>query len=88
MKGLVKEGNEMVAANGDDNVRDAGLIAAAQRAEHYEIAGYRSVSTFAKQLGRTEDPELLLLSLDEEKRTDEKLSEVAKEVVNPAAAQA
>lgn len=88
MKGLVKEGNEMIAANGDDTVRDAGLIAASQRVEHYEIAGYGTVSTFAKQLGRTEDLELLLLSLAEEKATDEKLTEVAEQVVNPAAAQA
>lgn len=88
MKGLVKEGNEMIAANGDDNVRDAGLIAAAQRVEHYEIAGYGTVATFAKQLGRKEDLTLLLQSLDEEKATDEKLTTVAKEVINPKAAAA
>lgn len=88
MKGLVKEGNEMIAANGDDNVRDAGLIAASQRIEHYEIAGYGTVATFAKQLGRTEDLPLLLQSLEEEKQTDETLTQVAEQVVNQDAASA
>ncbi|HEX8298574.1 MAG TPA: ferritin-like domain-containing protein, partial [Rubricoccaceae bacterium] len=88
MKGLVKEGNEMIAANGDDSVRDAGLIAASQRVEHYEIAGYGTVATFAKQLGRTEDLPLLLQSLEEEKATDEKLTTIAEQVVNPDAARA
>ena len=86
MKGLVKEGNEMIAANGDDDVRDAGLIAASQRVEHYEIAGYGTVATFAKQLGRTEDLPLLLQSLEDEKATDEKLTMIAESVVNPDAA--
>lgn len=88
MKGLIKEGNEMIAANGDDSVRDAGLIAAAQRVEHYEIAGYGTVATFAKQLGRTEDLPLLLQTLDEEKQTDDTLTRVAEQVVNPDAARA
>lgn len=88
MKGLVKEGQEMIAANGDDAVRDAGLIAAAQRVEHYEIAGYGTVATFAKQLGRTADLALLTKTLDEEKETDAKLTGVAEQVVNPDAAAA
>src|SRR6185437_11125844 len=51
MKGLVEEGSEVIGANGDPNVKDAALIAAAQRVEHYEIAGYGTVRTFAQHLG-------------------------------------
>ena len=86
MKGLVKEGQEMIAANGDDAVRDAGLIAAAQRVEHYEIAGYGTVVTFAERLGRSDDAALLRQTLGNEKQTDETLTEIAEQVVNPDAA--
>src|SRR5690606_24874826 len=58
MKGLVKEGQDIIDADGDDAVRDAGLIAAAQRVEHYEIAGYGCVRTYAERLGRTDDARL------------------------------
>jgi ferritin-like metal-binding protein YciE len=54
MKGLIEEGEEIVSATGDPNVKDAGLIAAAQRVEHYEISGYGSARTFARRLGKQE----------------------------------
>ena len=85
MKGLVAEGQEVINASGDPAVRDAGLIAAAQRVEHYEIAGYGTVRTFAQQLGRTTDAQLLQETLDEEGKTDELLNRIAMQVVNPEA---
>ena len=85
MKGLIKEGNDIIKADGDAAVRDAGLIAAAQRVEHYEIAGYGTVRTFAERLGRTRDAELLQQTLDEESDTDELLNRLAMNVVNPDA---
>jgi ferritin-like metal-binding protein YciE len=86
MAGLIREGEHMVKANADQDVRDAGLIAAAQRVEHYEIAGYGTVATYAKLLGRTNDKEILGRTLDEEKATDEKLTDLATRVVNLDAA--
>ncbi len=86
MKGLVAEGQEVINADADDAVRDAGLIAAAQRVEHYEIAGYGTVRTFAEKLGRSDDARLLKETLEEEKQTDEKLTKMAEQVVNPEAA--
>ena len=68
------------------DLRDAGIIASAQRVEHYEIAVYGSLATWAKQLGLEEDLQALLAILEEEKRTDERLSRLAKRVVNPDAA--
>jgi ferritin-like metal-binding protein YciE len=79
MQGLVKEGEEVVDENSDSEALDAGLIAAAQRVEHYEIAGYGSVRTFAELLGEAEAVDLLQQTLSEEKETDEKLTEIAKE---------
>ena len=70
----------------DQDLRDAGLIASAQRVEHYEIAVYGSLATWAEQLGLEEDLQALLGILEEEKRTDERLSTLAKRVVNPDAA--
>ena len=86
MAGLIEEGEQIVKAKADPDVRDAGLIAAAQRVEHYEIAGYGTVCTYAKLLGRTSDKEILGRTLDEEKATDEKLTELATRVVNLDAA--
>lgn len=86
MKGLVKEGEEIVKADADDAVRDAGLIAAAQRVEHYEIAGYGTVRTFADRLGRADDARLLDQTLAEEKDADGLLNRIAESVVNPDAA--
>lgn len=85
MKGLVKEGQEIIDADADDAVRDAGLIAAAQRVEHYEIAGYGTVRTFAERLGRADDVTLLQQTLDEERDTDELLNRLAEDVINPDA---
>src|SRR5262249_60557519 len=79
MQGWVKEGEEVLDENSSSEALDAGLIAAAQRVEHYEIAGYGSVRTFAELLGETEAVGLLQQTLSEEKETDEKLTESAKE---------
>jgi ferritin-like metal-binding protein YciE len=81
MEGLVKEGKETISEKASPEVKDAALIAAAQRVEHYEIAGYGTVRTFAKHLGLPEAVELLQLTLDEETKTDVLLSEAA-ELVN------
>jgi len=86
MKGLVAEGETMVKAKGDPAVKDAALIAAAQRVEHYEMSGYGSARTFAEQLGLTQAPRLLQQTLDEEKAADEKLNQIAKSSVNRKAA--
>jgi ferritin-like metal-binding protein YciE len=85
MKGLVTEGNEVIAMSGNADVRDAALIAAAQRVEHYEMAGYGCVRTYARRLGYTEAEELLQATLDEEGATDHKLTALAETIVNPQA---
>ena len=88
MKGLIKEGNKVIEATGDPAIKDAALIAAAQRVEHYEMAGYGSARTFAHQCGRENVAELLQLTLDEEGQADQKLSQVAESFVNIRAARA
>lgn len=85
MKGLIGEGSEMLEQEGDESVIDAGLIAAAQRVEHYEIAAYGTVRTFANLLGEDEAAELLQQTLDEEGETDKQLSELAEGIVNEKA---
>jgi ferritin-like metal-binding protein YciE len=87
MEGLIAEGAEILEAKGDDQVRDAALIAAAQRVEHYEIAGYGCARTFAAILGKSEAAELLQQTLDEEKATDELLTELAMADLNLQAAE-
>jgi ferritin-like metal-binding protein YciE len=82
MKGLIEEGSEMLEEDGEESVIDAGLIGAAQRVEHYEIAAYGTVRTFANLLGEEEAADLLQQTLDEEGETDKHLSELAEEVVN------
>lgn len=77
MKGLLKEGEEVIKLKGDADVRDAALIAASQRVEHYEMAGYGVVRTFAKHLGETEAKKLLQTTLDEEGETDRQLTSLA-----------
>jgi len=77
MEGLIKEGSETIEEDASDAAKDAMLIAAAQRVEHYEIAGYGSVKTYADLLGESEASELLAETLQEEKDTDEKLTEAA-----------
>jgi ferritin-like metal-binding protein YciE len=86
MKGLIEEGEEVISAGGDPDVKDAGLIAAAQRVEHYEIAGYGTVRTFAQRPGHQEAARLLQQTLDEEGATDKKLTALAEQSVNPRAA--
>jgi ferritin-like metal-binding protein YciE len=85
MKGLIQEGEEMIDAKGDNQVRDAGLIAAAQRVEHYEMAGYGTVRSFAQQLGMQDVAQILQQTLDEEKETDEQLTEIAETAINAQA---
>lgn len=85
MKGLIKEGEEMVEATGNDSVRDAALIAAAQRVEHYEIAGYGTARSLARQLGREEAARLLQTTLNEEGEADQKLTALAEQFVNAEA---
>ncbi|MGE3317648.1 MAG: ferritin-like domain-containing protein [Planctomycetaceae bacterium] len=85
MEGLVKEGAELIEEEGDPAVKDAALIAAAQRVEHYEIAGYGAARTFAQQLGLNDIAELLQQSLDEEHAADQKLNELAMSHINPKA---
>ena len=86
MEGLVEEGKELIEEKPDPSVLDAGLIAAAQRVEHYEMAGYGTVRTFAKLLGEDKAATLLQETLDEERETDKKLTELAESVINIGAA--
>jgi ferritin-like metal-binding protein YciE len=88
MQGLIAEGEEYVKAGGDSNVRDAGLIGAAQRVEHYEIAGYGTARTLATRLGETEAADKLQATLEEEAEADRKLTEIAESEVNVEAATA
>jgi ferritin-like metal-binding protein YciE len=85
MKGLLKEGAHMTKMNGDPAVIDAGLIAAAQRVEHYEMAGYGTVRTYAEMLGKSEHASLLERTLQEEEQTDERLTELAESHINQEA---
>jgi ferritin-like metal-binding protein YciE len=87
-EGLLKEGSELIKEDADPSVRDAGLIAAAQRVEHYEIAGYGCARTYAKLLGEKDAAKLLQETLDEEGDTDKLLTEIAESVVNPEAKEA
>lgn len=83
MEGLVEEGKEILEAEGEDGVLDAGLIAAAQRVEHYEISAYGSARAMAEKLGHTEAVELLQETLNEESAADEKLTGIAEEEIYP-----
>lgn len=87
MQGLVDEGSEMIEEDFEGEVKDAGLISAAQRVEHYEIAAYGTVRTYANILEEDEAVELLERTLEEEKETDQKLTELA-EGINAEAASA
>jgi len=85
MKGLIEEGSEILKEDGEGSVLDAGIIVAAQKVEHYEIASYGSVRTFANLLGKDEETKLLQSTLDEESETNEILNRLAETVVNPEA---
>lgn len=80
MEGLVKEGAETMKEDYEGSIMDAALIGAAQRVEHYEIAGYGTVREFAELLGEDEHVPLLEQTLEEEKETDEKLTQLAEQI--------
>ncbi|MBA3608535.1 MAG: ferritin-like domain-containing protein [Chthoniobacterales bacterium] len=82
MEGLIKEGQEMIEEDAEDEVRDAGLISAAQRVEHYEMAGYGCARTYAEMLSDDKGAELLQQTLDEESATNQKLTDLAESVIN------
>lgn len=86
MVGLVEEGKEIMEETEDGSMtRDAGIISAAQKIEHYEIASYGTLRTLANQLGNTEAANLLNQTLEEEKNTDVKLTEIAESFINESA---
>lgn len=82
MEGLIEEGEEMIKDFDDPEVRDAGLIAAAQRVEHYEISAYGTARTYARMLGEERAADLLQQTLQEEGETDKKLTELAENSIN------
>ena len=85
IKGLLEEGKEFLEAEGDKDAIDAALIGAAQKVEHYEMAAYGTLRTFALTLGRRDEAQLLQETLDEEAAADEKLTDIAVSSVNPEA---
>lgn len=86
MRGLIEEGKETMDEDLSDPLMDSAIIAAAQKVEHYEIAGYGTVSAWARSLGLDDVAELLEATLSEEKEADEKLSQVAGDVLAEAQA--
>ena len=80
MEGVIADGKELMEEDADPDVMDAGLIGAAQHVEHYEIAGYGCVRTYAELLGHSNFASLLQKTLDEEKATDEKLTKLAQNI--------
>ncbi len=87
MEGLIEEGSDLLEEEGSATVKDAALIGAAQRVEHYEISAYGTARTLAELLGNTEAVSLLQQTLDEEKETDEKLTQLAMSEINVEADQ-
>jgi ferritin-like metal-binding protein YciE len=85
MEGLIEEGEDMIDENATPETKDAGLIASAQRIEHYEISGYGTAAHFAERLGHTEAFELLNQTLKEEQNADTKLNKLAKGSINKKA---
>lgn len=88
MEGLVEEGKEVISSVEKGPIRDAALIGGAQKVEHYEIASYGTLCALAQKLGFTKELKLLLVTLEEEKATDEKLTMLAKQEVNQEAVEA
>ena len=82
MKGLIEEGQEVIEEDGDEDAKDAALIVAAQKVEHYEIASYGCARTFANLLGEQEISNILQQTLDEEGAADKKLTEIAESGLN------
>lgn len=87
MEGLIKECEELLKEDMDENVKDAAIIGACQKIEHYEIASYGTVCTYAKLLDREDDLDLLGQTLDEEKEADENLTDIAESSINFEAAE-
>jgi len=85
MKGIIREGQEVLKGSAAPAVKDAGIITAAQKTEHYEIAGYGSACAFAERLGYGEQAKLLKQNLSEEKKADELLTKIAERHVNKEA---
>ena len=88
MQGIIEEGKEVMSEDAEDDVMDAALIGAAQKVEHYEIATYGTLCTYAELLGLRDAKRLLGQNLEEEKRTDAKLTQLAESVINLEAADA
>lgn len=88
MAGVIAEGQKTIAEKPAPEVLDAALIAAAQKVEHYEIAAYGCVATYAEMLGQGQAHDLLGQNLSEEEQTDQKLTQLAEQIVNPQAQQA
>jgi ferritin-like metal-binding protein YciE len=86
MEGLIEEGKEHLEEDMEPAVKDAALIASAQKVEHYEIASYGSARTWAQEIGQPQVAELLQATLDEEAETDQKLTKLAESLVNRQAA--
>ncbi|MDB5322742.1 MAG: hypothetical protein JWN40_4373 [Phycisphaerales bacterium] len=86
MQGILEEGKEVMGEDADDDVMDAALIGAAQKVEHYEIATYGTLCTYAELLGLEEAKRLLGQNLEEEKNADQKLTDLAEAVINLEAA--
>ena len=82
MKGVLEEAEEMIQAVGHPAIKDAGLISAAQRVEHYEMAGCGCARTYAEMLGEEASAELLQKTLDDERATDESLTELAERLIH------
>jgi ferritin-like metal-binding protein YciE len=87
IEGIIEEGEELIKSRSQPDVLDAGRIGAAQRVEHYEIAGYGTARTYARRLGHDRAAELLQQSLDEEGHTDKRLTQIAESMINPDAQQ-
>lgn len=85
MEGLITEGEEIIDIEGDPAVKDAGLVACAQKIEHYEICAYGTLRTFAKELGQNDAVDLLEQTLEEEKKTDKLLTKIAEKGINKSA---
>lgn len=88
MEGLIKEAEDLIDEAAEASVKDAGIIADAQRVEHYEISAYGTAIAFSKELGKNDVAKILLETLKEEKKADDTLNEIAKSRVNTKAKKA
>jgi ferritin-like metal-binding protein YciE len=88
VRGIIDEGEDLIGQKGDQSVLDAGLIAGAQRVEHYEMAVYGSLRTWANRIGNSQAVSLLEETLNEEKEADKTLTQIAEQTVNRQAATA